>query len=403
MKTLIVDPGHGGSDPGATGHGLKEKDLNLTVCLELVPLLKSRGVNAILTRGGDTGLSLKARTDLAAFHNGDAVLSVHHNAGGGRGTETYCSLFNVNSRKLVEKVHAELVEAFPELPNRGIKTRRHPSNLSWDYYHMIREPHRAAGIPSVITETGFVDNATDAAVMKKADFARRQAEALAKGVCSYFGVPWNLTLTPILGVARATVAQAQAWAKARGAHQRFIDIAPTYWQYDELTGIRPEVLYAQAAKETAFGKYSGAVVPDQNNWAGIKIKNPVADRTEDHETFATPADGVRAHFNHMSAYVGLSPIGVPHARYYVVKSISWAGTVTFIEELGGKWAPAAIYGQSIIKDYLNPLLSTPAPAAPIAPAPVPGEIATIRAENEALKTEIKNLQAKIAQAVDVLT
>lgn len=180
-----------------------------------------------------------------------------------------------------------------------------------------------------------------------------------------------MELTPILGPPQATVAQAQEWARKNNAHQRFIDIAPVYWSYGQITGIRPEVLYAQAAHETGYGHYGGAVRPEQNNWAGIKIKNPVGDRPEDHETFSTPQEGVRAHFNHVCAYLGLPPIGEPHPRYYVVNSLSWAGTVKYVEELGGKWAPRAGYGQSIVK-LLNSLLTTKAPGEPGLQPPGPG-------------------------------
>lgn len=159
--------------------------------------------------------------------------------------------------------------------------------------------------------------------------------------------------TPMTGEAQITMEQAQAWARARGADDRFINIAPTYWQYGAQFGIRPEIMYAQAAKETGFGHYTGAVKPEMNNWAGIKIKNPEGDRTEDHETFATPEDGVRAHYNHMCAYLGLDPIGEPHDRYYVVKSIDWAGTVKNLEELGGKWCPDLYYGYDILKNYIG--------------------------------------------------
>lgn len=159
--------------------------------------------------------------------------------------------------------------------------------------------------------------------------------------------------TPLTGAAQVTVEQAQSWAKSKGAADIFIEIAPTYWKYGEITGLRPEILYAQAAKETGYGKYGGAVLPEMNNWAGIKIKNPQGDRTEDHETFATPDDGVRAHFNHMSAYVGLEPVGEPHDRYYVVKSIDWAGSVKNLEALGGRWCPDLYYGYSILHDCLD--------------------------------------------------
>lgn len=159
--------------------------------------------------------------------------------------------------------------------------------------------------------------------------------------------------TYLVGEAEIALEEAKAWATKMGAHQRFIDIADLYWKYGEITGIRPEILYAQAAKETGFGKYGGAVVPSQNNWAGIKTRTATGDRTEDHETFATPEDGVRGHFNHMSAYIGLKPIGEPHGRYYSVKSIKWAGTVKTLEELGGKWCPDLYYGYSILHRFIE--------------------------------------------------
>lgn len=167
-----------------------------------------------------------------------------------------------------------------------------------------------------------------------------------------------MSSTPLMGESEATVEQAKQWATNRGAHQRFIDIADLYWKYGEITGIRADVLYAQAAKETNFGKYTGQVQPEQNNWAGIKKYGAVGDEPDDHECFETPEDGVRGHFNHMSAYVGAEPVGEPHGRYRSVKSLSWAGTVKTVEELGGKWCPNPTYGLSIVDDYLIPMINT---------------------------------------------
>lgn len=159
--------------------------------------------------------------------------------------------------------------------------------------------------------------------------------------------------TPIEYKTKVDVEQAQAWAKSKGAHERFIDIAPVYWEYGEKTGISPEVMYAQAAKETNFGKYTGSVKPEMNNWAGIKTKNPNGDNTYDHEIFETPEDGVRAHYNHMGIYVGVDPVGDPHDRWHVTSTASWAGSVKMVEDLGGKWAPSRDYGISIMRDYVN--------------------------------------------------
>lgn len=167
--------------------------------------------------------------------------------------------------------------------------------------------------------------------------------------------------TPIVGKPQATVGQAQIWAEKRGATQKFIDLALIYWAFGTVTGIRPEVLYAQSAKETAFGRFGGVVTEDMNNFAGIKTRDARGDKREDLETFSTIRDGVRAHFNHICAYVGIDPVGQPHPRYYLVKSISWAGTIKAVEELGGKYAPYPDYGESIVTEYLNPMMETKDP------------------------------------------
>lgn len=159
----------------------------------------------------------------------------------------------------------------------------------------------------------------------------------------------------IVGESLITVEQAQAWAKSKGATEKFINIAPTYWYYGELSGIRPEVLYAQAALETGYGKYTGVVTEDMNNWAGIKVYGRNDDAKDAHESFETPEDGARAHFNHMSAYVGVEPIGEPHARYYSVKSLDWAGTVKEIPDLSGKWCPDLNYANKIMENCLEPM------------------------------------------------
>lgn len=126
-------------------------------------------------------------------------------------------------------------------------------------------------------------------------------------------------------------------------------------------------MFAQSARETNFGKFTGVVTPDQNNWAGIKTRNPSGDARDDHQTFDTPDDGVRAHFNHICAYVGKKPVGEPHPRYYVVMSLAWAGTIRFVEELGGKYAPNPKYGEELVSLYLKDLLKTEDPGPPPEP------------------------------------
>ena len=161
--------------------------------------------------------------------------------------------------------------------------------------------------------------------------------------------------TELIGEAQITVEQAKAWAASKGATEKYINIADTYWYYGTQTGLRPEILYAQAALETGYGKYGGAVTEDMNNWAGIKVADRNDDAKEAHETFATPEEGARGHFNHVCAYVGLAPIGEPHPRYYSVKSISWAGTIRTLEEFSGRWCPDPNYATKIYDGCLIPM------------------------------------------------
>ncbi len=174
--------------------------------------------------------------------------------------------------------------------------------------------------------------------------------------------------TPIVGLALVTVEQAQAWANNRGADQRFIDIAPLYWDYGLLCLMRPEVLYAQAAVETNFGRFDNRVPADHNNWAGIKTAAAEGNSTEDYEKFATPEDGVRAHYNHMAAYIGLQPVGEPHGRYFVAVAQPAAGTVQYVEDLSSVWSPLPDY-HTYITDLIGQMRAVPLAA----PAPAPAD------------------------------
>lgn len=220
---------------------------------------------------------------------------------------------------------------------------------------------KALSIPvAIAAERGIVKGA-DRMLRPEGEVTRAEAAVILHRAMQYKernSQGLFITETPMLGESTVTVEQAKKWAQNQGAHQRFIDVADLYWKYGELTGIRPEILYGQAAKETAYGKYTGQVQPEQNNWAGIKIKNPTGDKPEDHETFLTPEDGVRAHFNHMSQYVGVEPVGEPHDRYYVLNTVPWRGTVKNVEQLGGKWAPDVTYGYNIVVKLLSSMQNT---------------------------------------------
>jgi N-acetylmuramoyl-L-alanine amidase len=367
---------NGGSDPGAVGNGLKEKEPNLIISLATRDELLRYDCTVKMTRAKDVYVALSARA--AMGRGADLFVSQHNNAAAtaARGFETFANSGNLLPPTLGyrDTIHDAI---YPYLQGLGV-----PDRGKKRYNHYItREPVCSA----VLVEYLFVTNPTDAALLKQAAVLKELGRLTAQGIVKALGLKLRTGQpdpqppaegTPILGPAEATVTQAQEWARLRGAHLRFIAIAPAYWEYGAITGIRPEVLYAQSAKETAFGRFGGAVTPDQNNWCGVKTRNATGDLREDHESFSTPEEGVRAHFNHMYAYLGRPPIGEPHGRYYIVLALPWAGTVKTVEELGGKWAPSASYGQDIVK-MLEGLLATPAPAEPelppVEPEPVEPE------------------------------
>ncbi len=156
------------------------------------------------------------------------------------------------------------------------------------------------------------------------------------------------TKTAIAGPAKVTIGQAKKWAESYDAVQRFKDIAAHYWEYGEKSGISPEILFAQAAIETRFGRFSEAVPPETNNWGGIRVAEPGNENSLNYETFDSKEDGVRAHFNHLSAYLGFEPIGETHPRYEVVKGQPWAGSVLYVEDLSGKWTTTENYHTYIL-------------------------------------------------------
>lgn len=167
-------------------------------------------------------------------------------------------------------------------------------------------------------------------------------------------------MTPIEGADGGTFDQAQAWARSRGAAECYVDNAPRYWWFCSQAGLRPEVLYAHHGKETNLGRFGGVLDESFHNCAGIKIAAGGGDYVaKAHEQFANWDEGVRAHVNHMLAYVyGRSAvfIGEPHARARIVQTTPWAGTIKRVEDLDARWAPSPTYGRDLVRLFLQPLL-----------------------------------------------
>ncbi|CAN7401862.1 N-acetylmuramoyl-L-alanine amidase [Rossellomorea sp. LjRoot5] len=181
MKTIMIDPGHGGSDPGATYNGNEEKNFNLLTALVVRDYLVSNyNVKVLMTRTGDQTLSLIDRSNLANRSNLDFYLSIHHNAGGGTGFESYIYNGSVPTRTLSyqKTIHEEVIEAVQlfKVTDRGKKRAN---------FHVLRETK----MPSVLVEILFVDTSKDVALLIDTKFRKAVGISLAKGVAKALSLP----------------------------------------------------------------------------------------------------------------------------------------------------------------------------------------------------------------------
>ncbi|MCA0989088.1 N-acetylmuramoyl-L-alanine amidase [Guptibacillus algicola] len=167
---IIIDAGHGGIDPGACAKGIKEKDWTLEVSLHQQLFLKKLGVQTILTRSEDKGLTPGNRTNLVKRSGGSICISNHFNAGGGTGAEVIHSIYS--DGMLATAAGEALKEA--GMPLRRIFSRKGSDNR--DYYYM----HRLTGtVETIIVEYGFLDSNEDMAKLRTHSFRLKLAESVA--------------------------------------------------------------------------------------------------------------------------------------------------------------------------------------------------------------------------------
>ena len=188
MKKVVIDAGHGGSDGGAVGNGIIEKDLNLEISKYMSDRLDELGLDNTLIRDSDITIepNERVRKVVEPYGSGDDVLVIsnHINAGGGQGAEIIYALRD--SDMFSKRIANELENSGREV--RKYYQRRYPSESSKDYYFI----HRNTGnTEPVIIEYGFLDNSTDAELLKK--YWKDYAEAVVKAIAGYVGVPYSYT------------------------------------------------------------------------------------------------------------------------------------------------------------------------------------------------------------------
>ena len=186
VRKVIIDPGHGGTDSGATGNNLLEKDYNLLISKYMYDRFKELGIPVAITRDSDTTLSPTDRvnTILNKFGNSSDIILIsnHVNSGGGEGAEVIYALRNRDTlaRRILENIGSTGQET------RKYYQRRLPSDTSKDYYFI----HRNTGnLEPLIVEYGFIDDTKDVEFLK--ENYKELAEAVISAVANYIGVPYT--------------------------------------------------------------------------------------------------------------------------------------------------------------------------------------------------------------------
>ena len=173
---------------------------------------------------------------------------------------------------------------------------------------------------------------------------------------SPFSVPKTLSEydTAIIGTPLASQEQCVSYLLSVNPHPA-ISVSPRelvayYYEEGAREGIRPDVAFAQALKETGFFRYGGTVTPDQNNYCGLGTTSTEIKGAY----FATSQIGVRAHIQHLLAYAStrrpVRPVVDP--RYTLVRNVYGTITLGNWQDLNGRWAvPGDSYGQSILSMF----------------------------------------------------
>jgi N-acetylmuramoyl-L-alanine amidase len=216
VHTVVIDPGHGGKDPGAIGiGGLREKDVNLRLAKMIGERLEKRGFKVVFTRSKDRFLSLEERTVIAEAAHGDLFVSVHANAStrrGTRGIEIYSldenheghsldvaarengvkrsevdslqramaklhvSEASEHSVRLAKSVHDSLLlglrKNYREVPDLGVK--------KGPFYVLF-----LSSMPAILLESGFLTNKQDAKLLRDDKYLMAMAEHVASGLGEY--------------------------------------------------------------------------------------------------------------------------------------------------------------------------------------------------------------------------
>jgi N-acetylmuramoyl-L-alanine amidase len=170
---VVVDPGHGGKDPGAIGYrGLREVDVILPIAQQVAALLEQQGIQAVMTRKDDYFVDLQPRVTMAERTDADLFVSIHANSIGGRpdvqGLETY---YYSSGGRLAQTIHNSILQNV-DIRDRGVRQAR---------FYVLRK----SSMPAVLVEVGFVSSPQEAVKLASPNYQSQMARAIARGILQY--------------------------------------------------------------------------------------------------------------------------------------------------------------------------------------------------------------------------
>ena len=171
---VFIDPGHGGSDPGALGFGYRESDINLQVAKKVESKLKANGIDVKMSRNSDEFYSLSERAEMANNYGADIFVSIHQNsatASSANGIETYYNKYRVDDKPLSNDVQEQLINQTGAY-NRGVKNA--------EFTVLVKSKMTAS-----LVECGFISNETEVKNISNSSYQDKLATGISNGIESY--------------------------------------------------------------------------------------------------------------------------------------------------------------------------------------------------------------------------
>lgn len=240
-KIIYIDAGHGGRDPGAVKGTVLEKNLNLSVALAAREYLQAYDCRVVMSRTGDTPTRINDMCAQAKTIGAAAVLSIHHNAGGGIGGEAFYWKGDARARQLAQAIVEEFAALGQVLRTfRGEVPGVKPCSPERYNFGMCRINSRN-GIPAILGEFAFIDNATDYAKINTPEKLKAVGIAYAKGVVRFLGLKKKATpkppvISPVPTPKAGQELQLRSVALYRSSTNktRANTVTGKYWLYDGL-------------------------------------------------------------------------------------------------------------------------------------------------------------------------